>query len=106
MYDEEEDDDTMPNPEELQRMIRLRARREFIQGCYEAYDLLATRGEEALDGAEIPAVQRAINRMTAFFITKEEYERCEFLKKYTEKHMPGFTITPDWEVQTELKATE
>jgi|LauGreDrversion4_2_1035121.scaffolds.fasta_scaffold400551_4 hypothetical protein len=106
MYDEEDYDDNFPDPEELQHMIRLRARKEFIEGCYEAYDLLATRGEQALEGAEIPAVQRAINRMTAFFITKEEYERCDFLKRYTEKHMPGFVINPDWEVEKELKATE
>jgi len=105
MY-EEDYDDNFPDPEELQHMIRLRARKEFIEGCYEAYDLLATRGEQALEGAEIPAVQRAINRMTAFFITKEEYERCDFLKRYTEKHMPGFVINPDWEVEKELKATE
>ena len=106
MYDEEDYDENFPDPEELQHMIRLRARKEFIEGCYEAYDLLATRGEQALEGAEIPAVQRAINRMTAFFITKEEYERCDFLKRYTEKHMPGFVINPDWEVEKELKATE
>jgi hypothetical protein len=106
MYDEEDYDDNFPDPDELQHMIRLRARKEFIEGCYEAYDLLATRGEQALEGAEIPAVQRAINRMTAFFITKEEYERCDFLKRYTEKHMPGFVINPDWEVEKELKATE
>jgi hypothetical protein len=105
MY-EEDYDDNFPDPEELQHMIRLRARKEFIEGCYDAYDLLATRGEQALEGAEIPAVQRAINRMTAFFITKEEYERCDFLKRYTEKHMPGFVINPDWEVEKELKATE
>jgi hypothetical protein len=105
MYDEDYDDN-FPDPEELQHMIRLRARKEFIEGCYDAYDLLATRGEQALEGAEIPAVQRAINRMTAFFITKEEYERCDFLKRYTEKHMPGFVINPDWEVEKELKATE
>jgi hypothetical protein len=79
-----------------------KSKEEFIRGCYDAYDLLATRGQEALDEANPKDIQRAINRMTQLFLLKEEYERCSFLKKYVDTHMPEFEIIPDSSVVKEL----
>jgi hypothetical protein len=38
----------------------------------------------------------------ALFVINEEYERCQFLKSFADKHMPGFEISPDNSVQKEL----
>jgi hypothetical protein len=40
--------------------------------------------------------------MTQLFLLREEYERCEFLKKYVADHLPGFKIVPDRNVIKEL----
>ena len=101
MFYEDDDDDFIEGSEVTKERMAM-AQEEFIEGCYEAYDLLATRGKEALKEAEITSIQRAINRMTMLFIMKEEYERCEFLKKFVDENMKGFKITPDTAIQKDL----
>lgn len=98
------DDEDLDGSEELRQELIRRSKEEFIEGCYEAYDLLATRGQEALKEAELSSIQKAINRMTSLFIIKEEYERCQFLKKFVDEHMPGFQITPDNDIEKDLNS--
>jgi hypothetical protein len=103
MHDEEDDegyDEEINN--ELKKQFIERSKKEFVAGCYDAYELLSTKGEGAIQGASPKEIQRAINRMMALFVIKEEYERCQFLKSFVGKHMPGFEITPDNTVQKEL----
>ena len=64
--------------------------------------MLITNGQEAINGTNPKEIQKAINRMMALFVIKEEYERCQFIKSFVDKHMPGFEITPDNSVQKEL----
>ena len=99
MY-QEDDDDYGQDKLQMQRMER--ARQEFIKGCYEAYQLLVDEGPRTLQGAEITSIQRAINRMTSFFIMREEYEKCQFLKSFVTKYMPDFEIQPDESIQRDL----
>jgi hypothetical protein len=40
--------------------------------------------------------------MMALFVMNEEYERCQFIKSFVDKHMPGFEIIPDITVEKEL----
>lgn len=103
-FDEHDDDfDAMESEfTEAKRQALEKSKKEFIQGCYDAYELLASQGQEALTGASRSDIQRAINRMTQLFLLKEEYERCSFLKQYVTKHMPEFEITPDASVVKEL----
>ena len=54
----------------------------FISGCYEAYDLLTSQGGKALEDGNLPDIADAINRMLAYFLMEEDYERCNFLKKF------------------------
>jgi hypothetical protein len=103
MHDDEDDegyDEEINN--ELKKQFIERSKKEFVAGCYDAYELLSTKGEGAIQGASPKEIQRAINRMMALFVIKEEYERCQFLKSFVGKHMPGFEITPDNTVQKEL----
>lgn len=79
-----------------------RSKSEFIQGCYDAYDLLVKKGPEVLEETNPKEIQKAINRMTQLFLMKEEYERCSFLKQYVKAHMPEFEITPDKNLIKEL----
>jgi hypothetical protein len=102
MYDEEEDDDQEEIANELKKKIIERAKKEFVAGCYDAYEMLSTKGKEAIQGTNPKEIQTAINRMMALFVINEEYERCQFLKSFVSKHMPGFEITPDNNVQNEL----
>jgi hypothetical protein len=103
MYDEE-DDDQEEIANELKKKIIERAKKEFVAGCYDAYEMLSTKGKEAIQGTNPKEIQTAINRMMALFVINEEYERCQFLKSFVSKHMPGFEITPDNNVQNELSA--
>lgn len=102
MYDEEDDDDQEEIANELKKKIIERAKKEFVAGCYDAYEMLSTKGKEAIQGTNPKEIQTAINRMMALFVINEEYERCQFLKSFVGKHMPGFEITPDNNVQNEL----
>jgi hypothetical protein len=104
MHDDEEDDEGYDEEinNELKKQFIERSKKEFVAGCYDAYELLSTKGEGAIQGASPKEIQRAINRMMALFVIKEEYERCQFLKSFVGKHMPGFEITPDNTVQKEL----
>jgi hypothetical protein len=103
-YEDDDEDDglTEEKAKALKRELIERSKKEFVAGCYEAYDILATQGKGALDGTEIKAIQKAINRMMSLFIMKEEYERCQFLKNYVKNYIPGFEIQPDKSVGNEL----
>jgi len=101
-YEDEDDDQQMDKIEEMKRKIIEKSKKEFVKGCYDAYEMLATKGGEAIQGTKPKEIQNAINRMMSLFLIKEEYERCEFLKKFTQQHMPGFEISPDKSVQNEL----
>lgn len=101
----EDDDDFIEEFEnDLERKKKFtKAKTEFISGCYQAYDMLITKGPKALEEAEISSIKSAINRMAAFFISQEEYERCNFLKKFVSENMKGFSINPDKNVYKELE---
>ncbi len=103
MHDDEDDegyDEEINN--ELKKQFIERSKKEFVAGCYDAYEMLSTKGKEAIQGTNPKEIQTAINRMMALFVINEEYERCQFLKSFVGKHMPGFEITPDNSVQKEL----
>jgi hypothetical protein len=102
MFYDEEDDELQEKADSLRRQVIERSKREFIDGCYDAYDMLVSKGKDAVKGADPKSIGTAINRMTALFLMREEYERCEFLKKYAKKHLPGFEIKPDRSVEKEL----
>jgi hypothetical protein len=101
-YDEDDEDELSEKAELLRRQVIEKSKKEFIEGCYDAYDMLVSKGKEAIAGADPKSIGTAINRMTALFLMREEYERCEFLKKYAKQHLPGFEIKPDGTVEKEL----
>ena len=101
-YDEEDEDELNEKAGLLRKQLIERSKKEFIEGCYEAYDMLVSKGKDAVEGTDAKSIATAINRMTALFLIREEYERCEFLKKYVKKHLPGFVINPDKSVEKEL----
>lgn len=103
MHDEEDDEgyeEEINN--ELKKQFIEKSKKEFVAGCYDAYELLTKKGKGAIQGTNPKEIQTAINRMMALFVIKEEYERCQFLKSFVDKHMPGFEIAPDNTVQKEL----
>jgi hypothetical protein len=102
MFEDEEDIPEYEESEEYKNDMRRMAIEEFTQGCYEAYDVLVSKGKKALQEAELSSIQMAINRMTALFIINEEFERCSFLKKFVQENMPGFEIKPDHSIEKEL----
>ena len=113
MYEDDDDDlgeDINEYLREQAREVAESARKEtlknFIDGCYIAYDMLAKEGARAIEGSTEESIGSAINRMTALFLEREEYERCGFLQKFVSEHMPGREVTPDPEVIRELKQLE
>lgn len=103
MYDEEFDDDELQErSRNLQNQLKARARKEFIDGCYTAYEILERDGPKALEQGDLSSICRAINRMMSLFLVKEEYERCGFLQKYVATHIPNFEISPDPVVSKQL----
>jgi hypothetical protein len=101
-YDEDDENELSEKAELLRRHMIEKSKKEFIEGCYDAYDMLVSKGKEAIEGTDPKSIGTAINRMTALFLIREEYERCEFLKKYAKEHLPGFEIKPDRSVEKEL----
>lgn len=81
-----------------------KSKKEFISGCYEAYDILKRDGSKALEEAEITSIQKAINRMTTYFIIVEEYEKCQFLQEFVKDNMPDFEIVPDEAIRESLNS--
>lgn len=98
----EDDDELEDKANQLRRMLIERSKEEFVKGCYDAYDMLVSKGKQAIEGADPKSIHTAINRMTALFLIKEEYERCKFLKAYVEQNLPGCEIKPDPNVEKEL----
>ena len=96
------DSEFEPNSREITKKQIEAQKKIFIEGCYEAYDLLTVKGKEALEVGEISSICSAINRMTALFLLNEEYERCNFLKEFVRDNIPGYTIIPDSNVEIEL----
>ena len=114
MYEDEDDDNIgdgindyfKEQAEEIAERRRKETLKNFIEGCYVAYDLLAKRGSKAMEGSNEESIGSAINRMTALFLEREEYERCGFLKKFVTENMPGREVIPDQQVIKELKELE
>jgi hypothetical protein len=104
-HDDEDDEFIESSLEEMERkMLTEKAKQEFVEGCYQAYDMLIEKGPKALEEAEISSIKNAMNRMAALFILKEEYERCNFLKQFASNHIKGFSIVPDSSVYQEMKS--
>jgi hypothetical protein len=97
--DEDEDEDSLDvnsylrkQEEIIQRENKNRNVKDFIAGCYEAYELLVTDGSGTLEASTPEAIGEAVNRMTTLFLRGEEYERCNFLKNYIQKYIPNHKI--------------
>lgn len=88
--------------EESMSNITTKLQKRFVEGCYEGYDVLTSMGKSALIESEIPAIKKAINRMNTLFLMREEYERCGWLKRFCEEHLPEHKIEIDEEVQNQL----
>lgn len=102
MFEEEDDDEGFGlegqlrnQAKEFAKKLAAQSKKEFIEGCYTAYDMLVNKGGSALGEGDMEAIGKAINRMTALFVHREEYERCKFLTDYVAKYMPEHVITPE-----------
>lgn len=102
MFDDEFEDELEQKHQALQARLREKARKEFIDGCYTAYGILERDGQKALQQGDLSSICRAINRMMSLFLIREEYERCQFLKRYVETYIPGHSIDPDPLVSQQL----
>lgn len=87
---------------EFAKKLAAQSKKEFIDGCYTAYDMLVAKGGSALDDGDMAAIGKAINRMTTLFIHREEYERCKFLAEFVANHMPEHVITQEEEIINNL----
>lgn len=54
----------------------------FRKAAYKGYDLLEKRGIKAVDLKEKEEAVIAIKRILGLMIIDEEYEKCDFLKKF------------------------
>jgi hypothetical protein len=88
--------------ESMKKKVDNKLQEQFIKGCYEGYDILTSMGKSALREDDLPSIKKAINRMTTLFIMQEEYEKCGWLKKFCEEHLPDHMIELDEEVQSRI----
>ena len=100
----EEDEDSMPSEKAkaLRRKLIEKSKQEFRKGCYDAYEMIVSKGPKVLDEDNRKSIEKALNRMTALFLLEEEYERCKFIQDFVTEHMPGFVINPDPNIPKEL----
>lgn len=105
MYDEEDFEDQLEqHSKDMQQKIKQIAQKEFVEGCYMAYDMLVSQGPKALESGDMTSICKAINRMMSLFIIKEEYERCQFLANYVKDNIPNHEIVPDPNVKLEFES--
>ena len=105
MYEEDDDEfegQLEEHSKQIQKKLKEIAKKEFVEGCYMAYDMLVSQGPKALESGDMSAICKAIDRMMSLFIIKEEYERCQFLAKYVKENIPNHEIVPDPTVNLEL----
>jgi predicted component of type VI protein secretion system len=81
--------------EELLNTFRKNSIQQFVDSCYEAYDLIKKEGikEEAYEDRE--EIRKALRKMLALFESREEYEKCSEVSWILESEFPGFETTPD-----------
>jgi ferritin len=107
MYEEDDDfefeDHLEEHSKKIQEKLKEIAKKEFVEGCYMAYNMLVSQGPKALESGDMSAICKAIDRMMSLFINQEEYERCQFLAKYVKENIPGYQIIPDPMVNLELE---
>ena len=109
MFDEDDDNESFGFEDHLEQQankvrskIKAEAKKEFIDGCYMAYDMLVVKGAEALESGDMTSICNAINRMMSLFLIREEYERCQFLKRFVDENIPNHEIVPDPMVNLEI----
>lgn len=108
MFDEEDDegfgfeDHLEQQANKVRSKIKAQAKKEFIDGCYMAYDMLVSKGVGALESGDMTSICNAINRMMSLFLIREEYERCQFLKQFVDTNIPDHEIVPDPIVKLEI----
>lgn len=75
--------------------IRKSAIKQFVDSCYEAYELIRKEGikEESFEDRE--EIRKALRKMLALFESREEYEKCSEISWILESEFPGFETTPD-----------
>lgn len=100
--DEFDDEEFEAHSREIQEKLKEISRKEFVDGCYMAYDMLVSKGDSAIVDVDLDSVCKAIDRMTSLFIINEEYERCQFLADYVKRNIPGHEINPDPSVKIEM----
>jgi len=72
--------------------------KEFIQNCNDAYSAIIKNPDSVITKEktkeEKDKLILALNRISALFIIREEYEKCEALKKFVNDKIPGETLCP------------
>jgi len=99
--DEDEDDDFLDEDliiREMEMEKEVKARKEFIKNCNEAYEAIKSDPDNIVNednsATKKENLVNALNRMSALFILQEEFEKCTALKKFVESKIPGVELTP------------
>jgi transcription elongation factor GreA-like protein len=99
--DEDEDDDFLDEAliiREMEMEKEVKARKEFIKNCNEAYEAIKSDPDNIVNednsATKKENLVNALNRMSALFILQEEFEKCTTLKKFAESKIPGVELTP------------
>lgn len=99
--DEDEDDDFLDEDliiREMEMEKEVKARKEFIKNCNEAYEAIKSDPDNIVNednsATKKENLVNALNRMSALFILQEEFEKCTTLKKFAESKIPGVGLTP------------
>lgn len=74
--------------------MKKEAREKFIATVYSGYDLLVSKGKEAIAKGENKEALSAIRRMLGVMEYFEEYEKCHFLKEFLVNEMGEKNTTP------------
>jgi hypothetical protein len=98
-FDDEEDEDFLDNELTTKKAEMEReeiARKEFASNCNAAYKVIST-DPSTIEVVKEENLINALNRMAAFFIVTEEFEKCERIKNFLEEKVPGEKLNPSLE---------
>jgi hypothetical protein len=103
-YYEDSEDDFGDEFEDELTIMKMKAEKEtivineFIKNCNDAYSAIVKNPDSVISGdktkEEKDKLILALNRISALFIIREEYEKCEALKNFVNDKIPGETLCP------------
>ena len=101
MYDDD-DEDFFPDQSELRRKMEKETQNKFREAAYKGYDLIVSKGIDAVDYSDRENAILAIRRILGLMIEEEQFERCHFIQNFLSKELGVADPKPVFDFKREV----